>query len=44
MRRIGRNSFTEGQRLFVHDERLTGLIVHNLHRRIIERKAAPRAG
>ncbi|MGE0258941.1 MAG: MBL fold metallo-hydrolase [Alphaproteobacteria bacterium] len=27
-----------GQRLFIHDERLTGLIVHNLHRRIRERK------
>ena len=32
-----------GQRLFIHDERLTGLIVHNLHRRIVERKAAARA-
>jgi glyoxylase-like metal-dependent hydrolase (beta-lactamase superfamily II) len=27
-----------GQRLFIHDERLTGLIVRNLHRRIRERK------
>ena len=27
-----------GQRLFMHDERLTGLIVRNLHRRIRERK------
>ena len=33
-----------GQRLFIHDERLTGLIVNNLHGRILERKAAPRAG
>lgn len=32
-----------GQRLFIHDERLTGLIVHNLHRRIVARKAAARA-
>ena len=31
-----------GQRLFIHDERLTGLIVHNLHRRILARKAAAR--
>ena len=31
-----------GQRLFMLDERLTGLIVHNLHRRILERKQAPR--
>ncbi|HTT81187.1 MAG TPA: MBL fold metallo-hydrolase [Stellaceae bacterium] len=29
-----------GQRLFMHDERLTGLIVNNLHRRIREKKAA----
>ena len=29
-----------GQRLFMHDERLTGLIVNNLHRRIRDRKAA----
>jgi len=29
-----------GQRLFMHDERLTGLIVNNLHRRILDRKAA----
>ena len=29
-----------GQRLFIHDERLTGLIVRNLHRRIRERKEA----
>ena len=28
-----------GQRLFVHDERLTGLIVHNLHERILTRQA-----
>jgi hypothetical protein len=27
-----------GQRLFIHDERLTSLIVHNLHQRILERK------
>ena len=29
-----------GQRLFMHDERLTGMTVNNLHRRILERKAA----
>jgi cyclase len=29
-----------GQRLFMHDERLTGLIVRNLHGRILERKQA----
>jgi len=29
-----------GQRLFIHDERLTGLIVRNLHSRIMARKAA----
>jgi len=29
-----------GQRLFMHDERLTGLIVRNLHGRIRERKQA----
>jgi len=29
-----------GQRLFVHDERLTGMIVHNLHSRILAKKAA----
>ena len=29
-----------GQRLFMHDGRLTGLIVNNLHRRIRDRKAA----
>jgi cyclase len=29
-----------GQRLFMHDERLTGLIVRNLHRRIREQKEA----
>jgi glyoxylase-like metal-dependent hydrolase (beta-lactamase superfamily II) len=28
-----------GQRLFMHDERLTGMIVHNLHKRIRARKA-----
>jgi hypothetical protein len=33
-----------GQRLFIHDERLTGLIVHNLHARILERKTAAHAG
>jgi cyclase len=27
-----------GQRLFVHDERLTGLIVRNLHQRILDKK------
>ena len=29
-----------GQRLFMLDERLTGLIVNNLHGRILERKQA----
>ena len=29
-----------GQRLFIHDERLTGLIVNNLHARILARKSA----
>jgi cyclase len=29
-----------GQRLFPHDERLTGLIVRNLHKRILDKKAA----
>ncbi len=29
-----------GQRLFIHDERLTAMIVNNLHARIRERKAA----
>jgi glyoxylase-like metal-dependent hydrolase (beta-lactamase superfamily II) len=35
-----------GQRLFMHDERLTGLIVHNLHKRILGKKeaAGTRAG
>jgi hypothetical protein len=33
-----------GQRLFMHDERLTGLIVRNLHRRIRERKEAGGSG
>jgi cyclase len=27
-----------GQRLFIHDERLTGMIVRNLHQRILEKK------
>jgi len=27
-----------GQRLFMHDERLTGMIVNNLHRRILEKR------
>ena len=27
-----------GQRLFIHDQRLTGMIVHNLHQRILEKK------
>jgi glyoxylase-like metal-dependent hydrolase (beta-lactamase superfamily II) len=30
--------FPIGQRLFMHDERLTGMIVNNLHRRIREKK------
>ena len=33
-----------GQRLFIHDERLTGLIVRNLHHRIRDRKAASTSG
>jgi len=33
-----------GQRLFMHDERLTGLIVHNLHKRILDKKQAAGAG
>jgi len=33
-----------GQRLFIHDERLTGLIVRNLHRRILEKKPASNLG
>jgi hypothetical protein len=33
-----------GQRLFMHNERLTGMIVHNLHRRILERKQQPAGG
>ncbi|MBV9862916.1 MAG: MBL fold metallo-hydrolase [Alphaproteobacteria bacterium] len=32
-----------GQRLFMHDERLTGMIVRNLHKRIVDRKAASAA-
>jgi cyclase len=32
-----------GQRLFIHDERLTGMIVRNLHQRILERKQQPTA-
>ena len=27
-----------GQRLFIHDERLTGMIVRNLHQRILDKK------
>ena len=33
-----------GQRLFMHDERLTGLIVNNLHRRILDKKQGAGAG
>src|SRR5205085_7821378 len=33
-----------GQRLFMHDERLTGLIVNNLHKRLLERKQGAGAG
>ncbi len=29
-----------GQRLFPHEERLKGLIVRNLHKRILEKKEA----
>ena len=29
-----------GQRLFMHDQRLTGMIVHNLHQRILDKKQA----
>jgi cyclase len=32
-----------GQRLFMHDERLTGLVVRNLHQRILEKKQQARA-
>jgi glyoxylase-like metal-dependent hydrolase (beta-lactamase superfamily II) len=32
-----------GQRLFMLDDRLTGLIVRNLHKRVLERKAASQA-
>ena len=32
-----------GQRLFIHDERLTGMIVRNLHQRILEKKQQPTA-
>jgi cyclase len=32
-----------GQRLFMHDQRLTGMIVHNLHKRIRDRRAAASA-
>ena len=27
-----------GQRLFIHDERLTGMIVRNLHQRILDKR------
>jgi cyclase len=40
---IAQDPYPIGQRLFMHDERLTGLIVRNLHRRIRERKAAASA-
>ena len=33
-----------GQRLFMHDERLTGLIVNNLHKRLLEKKQGAGAG
>jgi hypothetical protein len=33
-----------GQRLFMHDERLTGLIVNNLHKRLLDRKHGAGAG
>ena len=33
-----------GQRLFLHDERLTGMIVRNLHQRILDRKLQAGAG
>ena len=33
-----------GQRLFMHDERLTALIVNNLHKRILGKKQAAGAG
>jgi cyclase len=32
-----------GQRLFMHNERLTGMIVRNLHQRILDKKSAARA-
>jgi len=28
-----------GQRLFIHDERLTGMIIRNLHQRLLNRKS-----
>jgi hypothetical protein len=52
MRRVGRNSYTEiyfpgcnpsfveTSDGYVHDDRLTGLIVRNLHKRISEKKQA----
>jgi len=33
-----------GQRLFMHDVRLTGLIVNNLHKRLLDRKQGAGAG
>jgi cyclase len=36
---VKQDPYPIGQRLFIHDERLTGLIVRNLHQRILERKA-----
>ena len=32
-----------GQNLFPHDQRLTGLIINNLHKRILEKKQQARA-
>jgi cyclase len=36
----GQDPYPIGQRLFMHNERLTGMIVHNLHQRIRDRTAA----
>jgi glyoxylase-like metal-dependent hydrolase (beta-lactamase superfamily II) len=35
---IKQDPYPIGQRLFIHDERLTGMIVRNLHQRILEKK------
>jgi cyclase len=35
---IKQDPYPLGQRLFIHDERLTGLTIRNLHKRILEKK------